>query len=478
MRRRLRIATKLAAVVLACVAGAVLALGSFGLDRRLPIGTVHVSVDPGHEGALDVYVPLVDWGARFDAVRLPVRLRVDVRSIDRAAALRLAEARQLDVERLRSSARDAIASYLRLLLAVTFGAAIALGGLVALALRGHSPPRVGSLLAAALGASVAAVAAIALLLPPRGTLDNPEYYAHGPDIPRALTALQAASRSADNLSDELNAQIVGLARFVSAPAGRRELGGLPTATIASDLHNNVLALPALEGAARGGPLLFAGDLTDRGTPLELRLVRRIVDAGHPLVFVTGNHDSRTLGRRLAREGAIVLTQRGRIRPDGSVGERVVRVGGLRIAGYADPFERGRDGGPAPRDRPPLSVEQAAFASWLRPLVDRVDVVMVHEPAVAATALAVLRADPPRRELVFAMGHTHRPVVRRSEHLTSVNGGTAGGGGTGNLTEGQPLGLAVLTYAARPRFRPLAVDLVEIDPGSGSARAERRRLERP
>jgi hypothetical protein len=193
--------------------------------------------------------------------------------------------------------------------------------------------------------------------------------------------------------------------------------------------------------------------------------------------VTGNHDSETLARRLAREGAIVLTERGRVRPDGRLGAPVVRAGGLRIAGYSDPFELRRDNPVGSRAEPEVTPEQqAAFAAWLRPLVDEIDVVMVHSPALAARALAVLRVDPPERELTFVVGHTHRAGVERSENVTVVNGGTAGGGGTGNLVEDQPVGLGVLTYEAEPAFRPLAVDLVEIDPGSGSARAERRRLE--
>lgn len=289
-------------------------------------------------------VRVVDWGACFDNVRLLVRLRVDVRSIDRRAALRLADARQLDVDRLRDGARNAIASYIRILLAVTFGSALALRLLVALALRGRPPPRLRWTFATAVVTSLAIVVAIGLLLPPRGTLDDPEYYAHGPDIPCALTALQAATESAGDLSDELNSQLVGLARFVSAPAGRRDLGALPTLT----------------------------------------------------------------------------------------------------------------------------------TSWLRPLRSQVDVVMVHSPALTALAARALRDDPPSNEIAFVVGHTHRAAVERAENLRRVNGGTAGGGGTGNLDERQPVGLAVLTYEARP-FRPLAVDLVEIDPGSGSARAERRRL---
>ena len=68
-------------------------------------------------------------------------------------------------------------------------------------------------------------------------------------------------------------------------------------------------------------------------------MRRIVRIGHPFVFVSGNHDSDALVRRMALAGGIVLTQRGRLRADGTHGPVVVKVRGLRVAGYADPFER-------------------------------------------------------------------------------------------------------------------------------------------
>jgi hypothetical protein len=58
----------------------------------------------------------------------------------------------------------------------------------------------------------------------------------------------------------------------------------------------------------------------------------------------------------------------------------------------------------------------------------------------------------------------------------VNGGSVGAGGTGNLAEKTPIGLARLTYTADPAFQPLAADLVTIDPGTGSATARRERLD--
>jgi predicted phosphodiesterase len=316
-----------------------------------------------------------------------------------------------------------------------------------------------------------------VLLPPRGQIDRPEYYAHGSDIPRALEAVEAATSSPGGLAEELNDQLVGLARLVVAPAGRVPAGGLPRLTLASDLHNNVLALPSLENAAREGPLLFAGDLTDQGRPFETELVRRVVSAGRPFLFVTGNHDSDTLVRRLVREGAVVLTERGRLEQDGGFGPVIFRFNGIRVAGYGDPNERSSARGyRSPENPAPTEQQQSSFATWLRGVRDDVDVVMVHAPALAEAAIEALRADPPDHRLVLAVGHTHRPAVEEvAPNVTLLNGGTAGAGGSGNLAEGQPIGLAVLTYQRDPAFAPVAADLVEIDPGDGSARAERRPL---
>jgi predicted phosphodiesterase len=237
----------------------------------------------------------------------------------------------------------------------------------------------------------------------------------------------------------------------------------------------VLVLPALRRAAAGGPLFLAGDLTDRGSPLETAVTRAVVRAGHPLVFVSGNHDSAALERALARAGAVVLTRGGRVRADGTLGPRVVRVAGLRVAGYDDQFLR-RPGRAAAPDPHPTPAQQAAFDAWLQPLERDVDVVMVHEPALAEQALERLAAQPPSHPLVFLVGHTHQQELRSGGDVVVLNAGTAGGGGTGNLAEHQPIGVAVLLYALRPRFAPLAADLVTIDPGSGDVTASRRRLD--
>ena len=421
-------------------------------------------MSPFHDGALDVYVPIVDWGMRFPAVRMPARLKVDVRALDRQAVRRVATGGTVDVERVRAEARDGIAAYLRELLALMFVSAFVTGGLAALVVRGGAAPRKRVLLAIAAGTALVVTVLTAVTLPPRGAIDQPQYYAFGPDIPRALRALQGARASSDRLEQELNAQLVGLARLLDDPAARPAVDAAPRLSIASDLHNNFLAIEILERTAARGPVLFAGDLTDRGSPLETALVRRIVSVGRPFVFVSGNHDSDTLERELTDDGAIVLDR------------STTTVRGVRIAGYGSPDLRLARDDYADRYEPePTPEEQEEFAAWLRPLEGKVDVVMVHDVKLAATALAELDAVPPEQPLVFVVGHTHHASLRRQDNVTIVDGGSIGGGGTGNLTEQTPVALAQMAYEASP-FRPLAVDLVEIDPGRGSATARREPLD--
>jgi predicted phosphodiesterase len=474
-----RRALTLLAVLLATLAGGYGALATFAQTKDLSVGEIRLSVSPGHKGALDVYVPLVDWGARFEAIRLPARLRVDVRTVDRQTVQRVAQGGALDVQRVRTGARDAIASYLRALIGVTMLAALSLGLLVAFAIRGGAGPRLRWTAALAVGTALAIGIALVVLFPPRGEIDRPQYYAHGADIPRALEAIDTAQRSTRVLDEELDAQLVGLARLVTEPAGRASLSNAPRLTVASDLHNNALTIPILERAADGEPVLFPGDMTDRGSPLEVRVVRRVVRTGKPFVFVSGNHDSDTLEREIARAGATVLSEDGRLNADGSRGAVIQEVAGLRIAGYSDPFERRSTENYADRFRPkPTPQMQDAFTAWMRSVQSRVDVIMVHEPALIEPALAVLHDDPPSRPLMFVVGHTHRAELEPLPGVTVVNGGSIGGGGTGNLAEDAPteVGVARVIYAADPAFRPLAVDLVSIDPSSGSATARRVRLD--
>ena len=82
--------------------------------------------------------------------------------------------------------------------------------------------------------------------------------------------------------------------------------------------------------------------------------------------------------------------------------------------------------------------------------------------------------------MFVVGHTHKPdLTRIGDTVTVVNGGSIGGGGTGNLSDAATaVGLARLNYSLTGGFQPLAADLVGIDPGTGAATARRVRLDEP
>ena len=204
---------------------------------------------------------------------------------------------------------------------------------------------------------------------------------------------------------------------------------------------------------------------------------RVSNLGDPFVFVSGNHDSDSLQIDLARRGATVLTEEGQLMPDGSYGDVIADVKGLKVAGYRDPFERRASEDFKDRFQPsPTPDQQDAFTAWLMPLVGEVDVVMVHEPALIEPALAILEDDPPARPLVIITGHTHKAYLDRQPGVTVINGGSVGAGGTGNLTESTDYGLARLIYTIEPTFQPLAADLITIDPGDGSSTASRQRLE--
>ena len=472
-------------VVVVCLASAgagVTALASLRLDRELSVGTVRIFSDPGHRGALDLYVPLVDWGVRFGGVRAPVRLRVDVQRVDRDAAVSLARegaGSPRVLARVKRDARNAIASYLRILVALVFGCALGFGLIVALALRGAGLPLLPGAIAA--GATALALGvAIIVLLPPRGDLGTPEYYAHGPDIPRALRAVESAEASANVLTEELDGQIVGLARLVAAPADRATLGGRPQITVASDLHNNLLAVPALQRVARGTPLFFVGDLTDRGTPLESQLTSGILRAGTRLVFVTGNHDSDSEAQELADDGAIVLTEHGRLLRGGRYGPMVVRVAGLRVAGYGDPFRRRRARGYVQQGAlpaPSAASRTCSPSGW---------------PACRTRSTSSWSTSPrwPRRRSTRCAASRRRTrsccssatrTARTSRSIATSRCSTAGRSapaGPATSARGRRSAWRGMTYATGGAFAPLAADLVEIDPGNGSATAKRFRLDEP
>src|SRR3954467_15877662 len=113
-------------VIAAVLGGGLAAMTAFRQDKRLSVGTVTLSTTPFHRGALDLYVPLVDWGVRFRSVRFPARIHVDVKSVNRTAAARIAGGADVDGRELRSEADKQIGGYLLALIGMALAASSAL----------------------------------------------------------------------------------------------------------------------------------------------------------------------------------------------------------------------------------------------------------------------------------------------------------------------------------------------------------------
>jgi hypothetical protein len=194
--------------------------------------------------------------------------------------------------------------------------------------------------------------------------------------------------------------------------------------------------------------------------------------GSPVVAVSGNHDSRPLMLAAARQGVIVLTRSGRLLPNGLTdGNPVASIEGLDVAGWDDPAESpiGTFAGHLLEleDQALLDAEQQ-FLHWFASLPVRPDVVLVHRHSLAHALLSELAAQGGDPVLVLT-GHDHVQHVESEGVGVLVDGGSVGAGGAFGVGEEQS-GFALVHLDAEDRAR--AVDLVEVEPSTGTASAHR------
>jgi predicted phosphodiesterase len=462
-------------VALFAVAGAALALRAAGpSERRISIGSVQAQVVPARRGEVDLYVPLVDWGIRFHRHRAPLGVRLELRALDRRAALDALDHGATPEERLRAlddELNAAAADALRrgALAALVGGIA---GGVLAGALGGALLRRRAPLAAGALGGLASAVIAVplaALSLAGAGTSDvrGAVYYARGDELPRLLALPEAGERYRRSY-DEALAGLENLLVAASAPPGAPVAHSV---VVAADLHSNRFVLDALGRYASGKLVFLAGDMSQIGSTFEATIAPDLARLGKTVVAVSGNHDSPAFMRALAAEGVLVLTRRGQLRPDGTVhGGPVLEIDGLAVAGFDDPLE-GAAGGARLRQLELAEGErrhaEQAITAWFAALPRRPDVVLVHQHALAHVLLASLApGDPP---VTVLTGHDHDQHVDRVGPHVLVDPGSVGAGGPFEVGK-EPAALAQLYLAVDAA--PVAVDLIASEPLSGQATARR------
>jgi predicted phosphodiesterase len=490
--RYLAIALAVAAVSLA---GVLLGMRVAGSDTyTTDLGNVRMEVEPALSGEVNAYVPIADWGLRANAFSTPVRLRAEALSVNRQAVLRAASGDSAVLSRAERQLDDAAGSALlrEALFAIGGGVLAALAAVIAL--RAFGRRRRWRLLAAVGAAvtlvSVVLVVAVALLT--RATFDpnafdHPRFYAHGAELLQLLDVATQANARAERYQNKVQATLVGLSRVLAESGAGGEsfasVGGARRALLASDLHANTLVVPALEElAAPERPIFFVGDFGHQGSEAEVRIVApRLRRLGSRVIAVSGNHDSSELMLTLARAGVTVLTSDGRLLTDGTAdGSPVIRVLGMKVAGYTDPLEWKGSRPDDPKrifsfsELPDGDARRAQaekdLVEWFDALAVKPDILLLHQNGLAQYLAATLAARSDHEPLIILTGHDHKQHVDRHDDIVVADAGSVGAGGILGVAD-ERVAFGDLHFEAKaPQL--VAVDLIEADPFSGAAQAQR------
>ena len=451
-------------------------------ESETELGRVSFEVEAGRFGEVDAYVPIADWGIRANAFDAPFELKVEIRSLDRRGALEAAGGERSAIaatrEDLESAANDAVIR----------GFAFALGAVLIVALvLWLLRSRWNRLGLAAAGIAVAGLVATAASLGlAKTTFDarafsSPSFYGRGPELAQLLAFFERQEGN-DRYTATFDNALTSFSAYL-ADAPRVGDGPDRAIHIASDLHSNIPILSTLPDFLGGEPFILAGDHGISGTEQEaLTIAPRIAGLSDELIAISGNHDSRILMAALANEGVSVVGSEGILSEDGTYrDDGFLEVEGLEIAGFSDPLEwEGADPDSPERiysfpefedgdER--LAQAKEDVAAWFRELPGEPDIALVHQNSLAQHLAATLSADSYPRPLTIVTGHNHIQAIDRyaEGRINVVNAGSLGAGGPLRLGQ-EPAGLGELHFGQDAALQ--SVDLIQIEPLSGQAQAER------
>ena len=478
----------MALVGVLAVTGSLLGLRLAGpAPRETALGTVSVRVGPAWHGQVDAFIPIANWGVRVDAFSGPLRLHVEPRSVDRDALVRAAAGDRNVLSDAEQDARQVARKALIRAVVWATGGALALGAIAALAARAVRRPLGAGLAWLLAPPACAALLSTIVLVQVHRTFDpgafrTPSFYARGAELGQLLKVADQAQTTGERYRSSVHRTLAGYATLLNAGANLAPVAAEAPAVLISDLHGNQLVVGPLRQLFSGRPIFFTGDFGQRGSPAEASaLIPQVTALGRSLLAVSGNHDSRPFMRRLAGAGAVVLTEHGRLGANGRTdGRPVQRVDGLLVAGYADPLEwRGRNPDDPARvfsfsERPDgdrhYARVQDQLLRWFQRLPRRPHVVLVHQNGLAQGLAGALNADGDDRPLLILTGHDHQQHIDRYGEILVVDAGTVGAGGAFGVGA-ESVGVAHLHFP-EGQTSPRAIDLVQVEPLSGAASAER------
>lgn len=414
-------------------------------------GTVSTEVGPFHadlelrvrpSGDTTVRLPPLGTLA-MDTHDGPFGLVVRVGEIDPEAARGLAEA-PAGLRTLRDDVADEVQAATRqLLLRAATGALV--GALMVVLLREWSRRAAGVGVVVALFVVASTAGAARASWRPE-SLAQPRYSGLLSSAPQAVGAVGDIQRRFDAYTDQLVAMVentVLLYRATSELESFRPGDSTIRVLHVSDLHLNPQAFELIEQLSkqfRIDVVVDTGDIVDWGTELEDRFTTIIGRLGIPYIFVRGNHDSAgTAAAVAAQPNAVVLDR------------STTEAKGLRFWGVADPrfTPDKRSGGEDGQDGAVRSLAERLP----RTVPDGIDVVLVHDPALASELGGIA-------PLVLS-GHIHRPAERRLKGEERRPKGE-GGAVTLHLIEGSTGG-AGLRALRGDEPEPLAASVLYFDP---------------
>jgi predicted phosphodiesterase len=438
-------------------------------DARIGPASVRLSVRPALSGSSRLAVPpFGSVSARTHHGPLQFRATlddVDVAQLNRAlneddevaGGLRR---RSLNaaLAPLERDAREAAREFLLRVTAVGL-----LGGLAGVLLFARRDAR--RLAGAAVGG---AVATAVLLVPSVATYDISAFRApryegaveYAPvlvgDVRTGLDRLQTLRDEIARITANLNRAYAALGRPVPLVEG-----STVRVLHVADVHLNPAGFDLARQLAdkfEVAAVVDSGDMGTWGLPPERGITRRVRDFRVPYLFVKGNHDNS------AMVAAVAANPNARVLDDSTT-----TVQGIRFHGVPDPvFSPGQ--GYRVKEFQRLKERRSAdVATELDGLVQRPDVLLVHDPALARYALGNVAT--------VLEGHLHSFGTKVVNGTRELRTGTVGGAGPDGLRAKQPVPYtAEVLYFDPATRRPVAVDRITVGALESSFSVDRELLD--
>jgi predicted phosphodiesterase len=395
--RRIRIG---AAVALVGIGGAVVGVMLFA-QTHINVGPFHaeMSLTPSLGGGTEVNIPPLG-SLHLDSHDGPIHLKVDLGSLDQTRTEELIDDPTAISAAGQHAVDDVTAGVMRLGLRA-LGAAVATS-LVLSALIFRRIRRVAWSGVIALAVAGGSLGLAAGTLRPE-SISEPRYEGL---LVNAPAVVGDARRIADNYgryADQLQQLVTNVSRIYTTVSNLPVYEPAANTTRIlhiSDLHLNPSSWGLIRTVVKQWDIdavIDTGDIVDWGSTAEEQYVSNISQIGVPYIYVRGNHDSTAIQAAAGRQkNAIVLD------------DSTTTVKGLTVAGIGDPlFTPDKNVTPAGdnADDPaanPLLHSGSVLADSIRKSPRKVDVALVHDPAMAQPLSGVV-------PLVLA-GHLHKRDV--------------------------------------------------------------------